>query len=150
MLKVHKCTTTQNTLVLAQDRHSCSVHDISSLALLDCVSIKLLSWRRGPSSIRRTSVKRIFSETIKGINAKCCGKLAIHHISRYFFPCLINWDFLILTKILEVHGTLWEWKFQNATPTVLIFFQPNFFYTFPMTVLSKLACRNFGNFKFEI
>ncbi len=31
-----------------------------------------------------SSVKRVFSETVKRINAKFCGKVAIHHISRPF------------------------------------------------------------------
>ncbi len=36
-------------------------------------------------------------------------------------------------------------KIQNATPpTVMILLQPNFFYIFRRTVLTKLAYRNFG------
>ncbi len=43
----------------------------------------------GPTSIvRRPSVKRVFSETVEQINAKFCGKVAIHHISRPFLALL--------------------------------------------------------------
>ncbi len=45
------------------------------------VSAELMPWRERPSS----SVKHIFSETIKHINAKFSGKVAIRHISRPFF-----------------------------------------------------------------
>ena len=64
------------------------------LALLDCVSRAIAV---APSSVRPSSIKRVFSETVKGINAKSCGKVAIHHISRPFFPILKILDFLILT-----------------------------------------------------
>ncbi len=41
-----------------------------------------------PSSIvRRPSVKLMFSEPIKQINAKFGGKVPFHHISRPFFFC---------------------------------------------------------------
>ncbi len=54
---------------------------IAFLALLDCVSV-------------RPSVKRAFSETFKQINAKFCGKVAIHHISRPFFSVFKHFGFL--------------------------------------------------------
>ncbi len=40
------------------------------------------------SVIRRPAVKRVFSETVKQINAKFCGKVTIHHISRPFLALL--------------------------------------------------------------
>ncbi len=58
----------------------------SFLALLDCVS-------RAIAVARASSVKRIFSETVKQINAKFCGKVAVQHISRLFFPFLKILDF---------------------------------------------------------
>ncbi len=56
------------------------------------------SYCRG-AGVRRpsSSVKRVFSEAVQQINAKFCGKVAIHHISRPFFPFLKNLDFWILT-----------------------------------------------------
>ena len=35
-----------------------------------------------------SSIKRVFLETVKQINDKFCAKVAIHHISRPFFPFL--------------------------------------------------------------
>ncbi len=69
------------------------------LALLDCVSRANAVARASivRPSVRRPSVKPVFSETVKQINAKFCGKVAIHHISRPFFPFLKILDFLILT-----------------------------------------------------
>ncbi len=60
-----------------------SNHRGEFLALLDCVSRANAVAR---ASIRRPSVKCVFSETVKQINTKFCGKVAIHHISRLFFP----------------------------------------------------------------
>ncbi len=64
------------------------------LALLDCVSRANAVARASVvhPSVRRPSVKRVFSETVKQINAKFCGKVAIHHISR---------PFLLFLKILD-------------------------------------------------
>ncbi len=50
------------------------------LALLDCVNRAC----RG-AGVRYPSVKHVFSETVKEINAKFCGKVAIHIISRNIF-----------------------------------------------------------------
>ena len=50
----------------------------SFLALLDCVSTA--------NAVARASVKRIYSATVKQINAKFCGKVAIRHISRHVSP----------------------------------------------------------------
>ncbi len=65
------------------------------LALLDCVSRANAVARASVvrPSVVRPSVKRVFSETVKQINAKICGKVAIHHISRPFFPFLKILDF---------------------------------------------------------
>ncbi len=60
------------------------------LALLDCVSRANAVAR---ASVRPSSVKRVFSETVKQINAKFCEKVAIRHISRPFFPFLKILDF---------------------------------------------------------
>ncbi len=60
------------------------------LALLDCVSRANAVAR---ASVVRPSVKRVFSETVKQINAKLCGKVAIHYISRLFFPFFKILDF---------------------------------------------------------
>ena len=116
------------------------------LALLDRVSRANAVARASVVRRRRPSVKRVFSETIKRINANVCGKVAVHPISRPFFSVLKILNFLILTNFFHFrwHGTLWEWKCQNATPpTVTILSQPNFFYLFPVTVLTKLVSRNF-------
>ncbi len=51
------------------------------LALLDCVSRGIAM---AQASVRPSSVKCVFSETMEGINAKSCGKAAMHHISRPF------------------------------------------------------------------
>ncbi len=59
---------------------------LAFLALLDCVS-------RANAVARASVVKRVFSETVKRINAKFCGKVAIRHISRTFFPFLKILDF---------------------------------------------------------
>ncbi len=50
---------------------------------------------------------------------------------------MLEWLLLVTTlltkgsdiRMIEIfkHGTLWEGEFQNATPTVLILFQANFF-----------------------
>ena len=45
------------------------------------------------------------------------------------------------------HGALWEGKFQNVTSTVTILFEPNLFWTFPVTVFTIVAYRNFENSK---
>ncbi len=45
----------------------------------------------------RPSVKPVFSETIKRINAKFWDKLPVHHIAKLFFFCFQNfklWSFL--------------------------------------------------------
>ena len=61
------------------------------LALLDCVTrANAVAWA---SVVRPSSVKRVFSETVKEINAKFCGKVIIHHISRPFFAFLKILDF---------------------------------------------------------
>ncbi len=67
----------------------------SLLALLDSVSRANAVARASvrPSSVVRPSVKRVVSETVKQINAKFCGKVSIHHISRPFFPFLKILDF---------------------------------------------------------
>ncbi len=45
------------------------------------------------------------------------------------------------------HGALWG-KFKNATPpTVMILFPPNYFWMFPVTVLTKAA---YGHFEIQI
>ena len=91
------------------------------LALLDCVSRAI--------DVARASVvrKMRFSETVKGINAKSHGKVAIHHISRWFFK---NFGFFNFNDFFSFSLT-WNpmgVKFKNATPpTVVILFQPNFF-----------------------
>ncbi len=69
---------------------------ISFLALLDCVS-RANAVARG--AVVRPSVKRVFSETVKQIDAKFCGKVAIHHISRPFFPFFKILNFWILTIV---------------------------------------------------
>ncbi len=57
------------------------------------VSAELMPWHGRPSS-----AKCVFSETVKQqINAKFCGKVAIHHISRRLFSLLKNLDFWILS-----------------------------------------------------
>ncbi len=66
-------------------------HWLEFLALLDCVS--RANAVAQVSVVRPSSVKRVFSETIQQINAKFCGKVAIHHISRPFFPFLKILDF---------------------------------------------------------
>ncbi len=54
------------------------------LSLLYCVTAELMPY--GVCVCRcHLSVKHIFSEAIKRNNAKVCGKVAIHHISRPFF-----------------------------------------------------------------
>ena len=58
---------------------------VTFLALLDCVS--------RANAVARASVKRVFSETVKQINVKFCGKVAIHRISRQLFPFLKILDF---------------------------------------------------------
>ncbi len=52
------------------------------LALLYCVS-RASAVAQAP--VVRMSVKRIFSETVKRINARICEKAAIHHTYRPFF-----------------------------------------------------------------
>ncbi len=63
------------------------VYLIMFLALLDCVSRAIaVAWASVVRRRRRpSSVKRVFSETVKQINARFCGKVAIHHMSRPFF-----------------------------------------------------------------
>ncbi len=65
---------------------------IFSSALCYCTA-ELLSSRGRPSSAVRPSVKTVFSEPVKHINAKFGGKVPFHHISR---PC-----FCLFFKILH-------------------------------------------------
>ena len=59
-----------------------------SSALCYCTA-ELLSSRRPPSSVRRPSVKPVFSEPVKHINAKFGGKVPFHHISRPYM-CILD------------------------------------------------------------
>ncbi len=60
---------------------------------------ELLSSCGCPSSVRRlSSVKPIFPEPVKQINAKFGGKVTLHHISRPFF--FQKFAFLIFFTIL--------------------------------------------------
>ena len=70
---------------------------LNLLALLDCVSRANAVARE--SVVRCPSVKRIFSETVKQINAKFCGKVATHHISR---PVLALLDYVSLKMLKAI------------------------------------------------
>ena len=101
-----------------------------------------------PSS---SSVKRVFSETIKGINAKFSGKVAVYHISRQFFSFLKILNFWILTFFIFINiGPYGNENFKTLLILQLWFFLTQF-YIFPVTVLTKLAYRNFqiSNLKFK-
>ncbi len=57
---------------------------------------------------------------------------------------LFRFSKILDVLILMTFSFLWEWNFRNATlPTVVILFVPNFFYIFPVTVLTKLLSLNF-------
>ena len=56
---------------------------VFSSAVCYCTTELLSSRRR--NSVCPSSIKRVFSETIKRINARFCEKVTIHHISRPFF-----------------------------------------------------------------
>ena len=76
----------------------------SLLALLDCASRANAVAQTsviGRPSVRPSSVKRVVSETFKQINAKYCGKVAIHPISRPFFPFFKILDFWTLMNFLN-------------------------------------------------
>ena len=58
------------------------------------VSAELVKWHGRPPPGRRRSVKRVFSEKIKRINAKFCGKVATT-ISSYDIFVFKIFEFLI-------------------------------------------------------
>ncbi len=71
-------------------------------------------------------------------------KVAIHHISRLSF-CFST--FFLFSTIsffrFRKHRTLWEWKFQNATPPTKCYSSHNYVFFNPkslMTALTKVAC----------
>ncbi len=72
------------------------------LSLLDCVSranaVAQASVILRPSVVR-PSIKRLLSETVKQINAKFCGKVATHHISR---PVLALLDYVSLKMLKAI------------------------------------------------
>ena len=109
-------------------------HWVFSLALLDCVS---RANAVAPASVVVVVVRK--TETIKRINANFGGQVAVHHISRPLFSFSLTWDPMGV-KISKRYSS-----------TVTILFQPNFFYLFPVTVLTKLTYRNFeiSNLKFS-
>ena len=86
------------------------------------LSAEMLSCCERPSStVRRSSVNSVLSETV-GLNlAKLYGKPQISAI----FPDFVNFRFF--TTFFRKHGILWELTFQNAfSPTICPRFKPNF------------------------
>ena len=111
------------------------------LALLDCVSRANAVVQASVVVVIRPSIKHVFSETVKQINAKFCGKVAIHHISRYLhISSFQNFGFLNFSELFSFSLT-WD----PTPPTITILFQPDVSYIFLVTVLTKLAYRNFEN-----
>ena len=54
------------------------------------------------------------------------------------------WNFEKTIEIFHnMPGTLWDWKFQSATPTVWFLFRPKFFWMFPVTIHTKRSSLNF-------
>ncbi len=69
------------------------------------------------AGVRFPSVYSVFSDTTAWIQAKLYEKLPITDISRPFPPPQIfNVQILCFFFSFSSHGTLWELKFQNATP----------------------------------
>ncbi len=75
---------------------------------LNCLSIYLTATASRRSCFNRNGLTKVqgnhhpsvncaISETTKRINAKFCGKVAIHHMSTQLFPFFKIWNFLILT-----------------------------------------------------
>ena len=65
----------------------------------------------------------LHQETIKGINAKFCGKVAIQHISKPYFSLLKFKIFLILTNFTNYFSFSLTWdhmgvKISKATPPI--------------------------------
>ena len=57
-----------------------------------CVQPDVIVYWNGPAQFLCVSVQSPFSETVKQINVKCCGKIPIHCIScHFFFKILKSW-----------------------------------------------------------
>ncbi len=70
-------------------------------------------------SVRQSSVKPLFSESITQINAKFSGKVPFHHISRPFFEiCIFDflwfYDFMIFYVCVNMVPLIWEKKLQTT------------------------------------
>ncbi len=115
------------------------------LALLDCVS--RANAVAQASVVRRSSVKCVFSETVKQINAKFCGKVAIHHISRPFFSVFKNFEFLNFNELFFIFVNMAPYGSENFKTLLLL--QLRFFFNQTFSTYS-LAYRNFEiqNLKF--
>ena len=74
------------------------------MEILQCltVSAELIPWRRSPSPVARLFVERVFSETMKQINFKACGKVAIHNISKPFLFVFQTFGFFNFNELFFI------------------------------------------------
>ncbi len=102
-------------------------------------------------SVRRalpSSVKRVFSETAKGVNAKSCGKVATHRISRPFFFIIHNFVFFSNFAIFSPFINTWPYVSENFKTLLVPYFSfvLNLFFS-KHSLWHKYSA--FWNFKFK-
>ena len=96
---------------------NCQVLTIVSSALCYCTAA-LLSSCRCPSS-----VKHVFSEPIKQINATFGEKVPFHHISKQYFVVIQNFAFLFILHFFFCFSLTWDHvgeKLQTTSPLKFI------------------------------
>ncbi len=109
------------TCIIELTTHLLVLYALFTSEFLCYCTAELLSLRgcpsSRPSSVRPSSVKPIFSETVKPINAKIWGKLSVHHISRAFsiFQNFILFLFYYLFHFINM-GPHWRKK-SNDIPS---------------------------------
>ncbi len=80
--------------------------------MLDSVS-RANAVAQGPSPVACPSVKRVFSETMKQINAKVCGEVATHHISKPFLFLFQTFRFFIFNEHLFIFINMEPYESEN-------------------------------------
>ena len=105
---------------------------------------ELIPWCGRPSFVALPYVKRVFLETLKRIYTNFLERqISTFSISFWFLTMRCFFIFVNMAPI-------WKWKFQNATPTVMILIQRNLFFWNASYDSRQKLLKAFWHFKFNL